>query len=560
MAVGSIGFGDGFGLDSAFLQPTQGKNLYQGNYLDFTDGNINQWSQQFLPDVYDKEIEIYGNRTISGFLKMVSAEMPSSSDQIIWLEQGRLHTRYTGLSANTDTSTAAGGTEVFSLPTQRGPEGTAAQNAARQLVSSGTTEGDAEVNFRVGQTVMLQQENATGRAASTITTDGSRGIGEVFKGIVSAVTATSFDVILYTAKPAPEVDATDATQPDAAADATYTALVYGSEFGKGTGNFVDKLDPSYTTYQNSPIIMKEHYSINGSDTGQIGWVEVTSENGASGYLWYVKAEHENRLRWEDYQEMSMLEAVPYGGTANAQLPAVGDSDFGGLNTVNVGNAAGQGNQIRGTQGFFHALQNRGNIYSGLAGELGYTAGDTGNGLTRLNNTFDNILRQMDKQGAIEENMLYVNRDLQLAFDDFLAQQNNFGGTDGVSWGVFNNQMDNAIKFGFSGFRRGSYDFYKTDWKYLNDYSTRGGFGDIEGVMIPAGTSTVYDSNLGKNIKRPFLHIRYRASETDNRKMKSWITGSVGGAYTTDVDELRMHYLTEKCIITQGANNFFLLEN
>ena len=155
-------------------------------------------------------------------------------------------------------------------------------------------------------------------------------------------------------------------------------------------------------------------------------------------------------------------------------------------------------------------------------------------------------------------MLYVNRDLALSFDNFLATQNNYGGTGGVSWGVFNNSSDMAIDLGFSGFRRGSYDFYKTDWKYLNDYSTRGGFGDIEGVLIPAGTSTVYDQNLGKNIKRPFLHVRYRASETDNRKMKSWITGSVGGAYTTDVDELRMHYLSEKCLITQGANNFFLL--
>ena len=67
------------------LQPTQGKNLYAGNYLNFLDSGHQQWAQQFLPDVYDKEVEIYGNRTISGFLKMVSAEMPSTSDQIIWL-------------------------------------------------------------------------------------------------------------------------------------------------------------------------------------------------------------------------------------------------------------------------------------------------------------------------------------------------------------------------------------------------------------------------------------------------------------------------------------------
>ena len=154
-------------------------------------------------------------------------------------------------------------------------------------------------------------------------------------------------------------------------------------------------------------------------------------------------------------------------------------------------------------------------------------------------------------------MLYVDRDLSLAFTDMLAAVNSTGNALETSYGIFNNSKDMALDLHFSGFRRGSYDFYQTDWKYLNDFSTRGGFNDIEGVMIPAGTSTVYDQNLGKNIKRPFLHVRYRSSETDNRKMKSWITGSVGGAYTTDVDEMRMHYLTERCLITQGANNFFL---
>ena len=97
---------------------------------------------------------------------------------------------------------------------------------------------------------------------------------------------------------------------------------------------------------------------------------------------------------------------------------------------------------------------------------------------------------------------------------------------------------------FSGFRRGSYDFYKTDWKYLNDASTRGGVqvSGIDGVLIPAGTSTVYDQILGSNIRRPFLHVRYRASETEDRRMKSWITGSAGGAYTTGIDSMVVHFL------------------
>ena len=62
---------------------------------------------------------------------------------------------------------------------------------------------------------------------------------------------------------------------------------------------------------------------------QIGWVEVTTENGANGYLWYLKSEHETRLRFDDYLETSMIEAVPaeqlqvqlvpiQGGRSNAQ--------------------------------------------------------------------------------------------------------------------------------------------------------------------------------------------------------------------------------------------------
>ena len=31
------------------------------------------------------------------------------------------------------------------------------------------------------------------------------------------------------------------------------------------------------------------------------------------------------------------------------------------------------------------------------------------------------------------------------------------------------------------------------------------------------------------MRRPFLHVRYRASQTDDRRMKTWVTGSVGAA-------------------------------
>jgi hypothetical protein len=169
-----------------------------------------------------------------------------------------------------------------------------------------------------------------------------------------------------------------------------------------------------------------------------------------------------------------------------------------------------------------------------------------------------LLKNLDKQGAIEENMLYVNRELALTIDDMVAGLNaNY--QSGASFGVFQNDADMALNLGFSAFRRGSYDFYKSDWKYLNDAAARGGFGDISGILIPAGTSTVYDQSLGKNMNRPFLHVRYRTSQTDDRRMKSWVTGSVGSATYTGDDVMEVHYLSERCLVVQGANNFVLLK-
>lgn len=457
------------------LQPSQTKgSLFQNNYITDFD-----FTKQFLPDVYEKEAEIYGNRSISSFLRMVSAEMPSTSDEIRWVEQGRLHTRYEDItiSGNVFTVTLPTGVDTASAPA-----------------------------IRAGQTIMVQ--GVTAANAPT---------GIVLKGVVTVAGANTagstgtFTAVCYTA-----ADWTGLTLTNGA-----TAVVYGSEFAKGSAGMTGSIDADYSSYTNKPIILKDNYQINGSDTAQIGWIEVTSENGASGYLWYLKSEHETRLRFEDYLEMSMVESVKKG----------------------AGSTLGAG--YTGSEGFFSALEARGNVFEDLSSDADLS-------------DFDVILKQLDKNGSIEENMIYANRALSLSIDDGLAAKNSYG-AGGTSYGVFNNSEDMALNLGFSGFRRGSYDFYKTDWKYLNDFATRGGFGDVEGTIIPAGTSTVYDQDLGKNIKRPFLHVRYRSSETDDRKMKTWITGSVGGAYTSDIDEMKVNFLSERCLITQGANNFFLLK-
>ena len=83
---------------------------------------------------------------------------------------------------------------------------------------------------------------------------------------------------------------------------------YGSEFNKGTQGMVGSLEADDFIFDNKPIIIKDN-QVSGSDMAQIGWIEVTTENG-HGYLWYLKSEHETRLRFEDYLETAMIEAVP----------------------------------------------------------------------------------------------------------------------------------------------------------------------------------------------------------------------------------------------------------
>jgi hypothetical protein len=472
------------------LIPSGTQEILNSNYLQFNGGaaagDTNTFAQQYLPEIYEQEVERYGNRTLSGFLRMVGAEMPMTSDQVIWSEQNRLHISYSGvLVAN-----AAGSSSLI------------------------TVQAPAVNTISINDTIVVLNP-VSGAESKGIVTDSGAYAGS----------ALAAGTILF--------QPFDNNQIAAAAIGIGVKIfVYGSDYQKGqsmAGAFAAgganqariSIDPVLTQFSNSPIILRNQYVVNGSDMAQIGWVEVATEDGTSGYLWYLKAESETRLRFEDYLEMSMVEAE--------------------FNQVAAGIAASPG-----SEGLFAAIQSRGNVQTGFTASAGL-------------DEFDAILKNLDTQGAIEENMLFLQRQTSLDFDDMLASISG-GFAGGTAFGLFENSEEMALNLGFSGFRRGSYDFYKTDWKYLNDASTRGGIvgiNSIEGVLVPAGTSTVYDQILGTNIRRPFLHVRYRASQSDDRRMKSWLTGSAGGAMTSTLDAMEVNFLSERCLVTQAANNFVL---
>ena len=481
------------------LIPTPKKQALEGNYLNFTDGT-SDFAQQYLPEIYEAEVERYGNRTLGGFLRMVGAEMPMTSDQVVWSEQNRLHISYENVIA---TATGAVGAKVSTLTI---PVGGSGATLIENVVSPGST--------------IVVMNPATGAELNCYVVASGATPGSALGAGVLTVAPYSQEALDGTGAGAAEVDLVTGGP-------NLKIFVYGSEYGKGTGDANRiSVTPSFTQYSNSPIIIKDKYAINGSDTAQIGWVEVATESGQGGFLWYLKAESETRLRFEDYLEMSMVEGELKSGSSTTTA--------------------------KGTEGLFAAVKSRGNVL------VDFTAAT---GLAQ----FDSILKNLDTQGAIEENMLFLNRETSLDFDDMLAGVGQQAGTaaynGGSSFGVFENSEEMALNLGFSGFRRGSYDFYKTDWKYLNDASTRGGVADagIEGVLVPAGTSTVYDQVLGTNIRRPFLHVRYRASQADDRRMKSWLTGSAGGAYTSTLDAMEVNFLSERCLVTQAANNFVLFK-
>jgi hypothetical protein len=490
--------------------PAPQKQTLATNYLDLANSSNAGWSQQYVPDLMEQEAEVFGPRTISGFLAQVGAEEAMQADQVVWSEQGRLHLSYKGLVTNSTGANAGAGSSATNTITV-------------------TTDIDGltpdKHGVRVNDTVIIANSNG------------------VHKCLVTGVTGDlTFEVLAYDLGAGGLTDTTDTTGT--------TILVYGSEYGKATrymdgGTATTQSDsrganePVFKTFQNKPIIMKDYYEVSGSDVSRIGWVEISTEMGQSGYMWYLKAESDTRSRFSDYIEMAMLEA---------EKNVTGTSVIDGSTVM-----ANSASDLVGTEGLFAAIENRGNITTGVTGV---------NAATDLAE-FDAILAEFDSQGAIEEYMMFVNRSTSLAMDDMLASMNSYG-AGGTSYGVFDNDENMALNLGFAGFRRGSYDFYKSDMRYLNDKATRGGINAaaganaIRGVMVPAGTSTVYDQMVGSNMKRPFLHVRYRASQTDDRRMKSWVTGSVGAA-TSALDAMQLHFLTERCLITQGANNFMLMK-
>lgn len=303
-----------------------------------------------------------------------------------------------------------------------------------------------------------------------------------------------------------------------------TAFVDGSEFKKGTSGMIGSLATDFTILENKPIILKDKFEVNGSDVANISWVQ-TDEGG---YLWFMQDQMDTRRRWEDRLELALIDGEK----------------------AETGSAA-EANGTTGTEGMFEAIRERGNTFQGIPDDI---------------TDWDAIVKRFDAQGKIQDYMSYNDRDFSLGVDNMLGTLN-AGYSTGISYGIFNNDKDMSVNLGFKGFTRGTYNFFKTDWKVLNDPTLLGAVDEaikVRGVLIPVGTKEVYEGayngqGTGTKITTPFLQCMYRASKADNRKYKTWLTGNVFGVHTDDDDVMRENHLSERFLNTVGANNFMLFE-
>ncbi|MDA8042602.1 MAG: hypothetical protein MPJ22_09320, partial [Pirellulales bacterium] len=435
-----------------------------------------------LPDVYENEIGIYGNRGVSGLLRMVGAEKPTLSQQFIWGEEGRLHV-YCDRARRAD---AAATTVTINL------------NGG----STTTVTADTNHSFRVGDVVIIGDGSVSYPAYVTAAAEGG-----------STITLASYDDV---------VSSDGGFAGLASGTSNLTVLVVGNESGKGSDSRNATIQPEYTRRANTTVTIRETYNINGSDMSQIGWLKIDG----SPY-WYQKGDSEAMKRWMDYMETHLVEAKATQSSTNNNASTAGRT---------------------GTEGLFDAVMTGGNVADG-----GFsTSGTATDGLA----CFDSLLQQWDREGAIEENVLFLDRAQSLRVDNILATQNSYG-TGGTSWGLFNNSEEMGINLGFRSWRRGSYDFYKKDWKYLNQTDGRGSFADIQGVSIPMGSKNVYDQ-MGEKVMEPYLCAKYLESPQQSRKAQSWAHGGTPqGGYVNGLDQLSVEHLTERGLMVAGRNNFFI---
>jgi hypothetical protein len=338
-------------------------------------------------------------------------------------------------------------------------------------------------------------------------------VGGVDRFIITDVTAGEFAATAVAAATAQALSSAGLTAELAAASATFP--IVGNLFAQGSEQNDGYLESDVVKRTNPYMILKETYEVTGSQATNVGWINL----GNGDYRWYIKSEMDTRKRFLDKREMMML--------------------LGVQNTSGVSiNGA-----IEGSEGYFAALENRGIVNSGYINNLA---------------DVDAIITELDKQGGAPEYAMYVNREQDLKIDNLISNGLNNavnGVTTGAqAFGTFINDPAQAVRLGFTSFKRGSYNFHKQAWKLLNEPTLLAN-SVYKGAIIPM--ATVVDPQTGD--RSPALEMNFKSTNGYSREMEHWMTGSILGVTNTNKDNLQFNYRSECNLVTRAANRHVLIK-
>ena len=380
--------------------------------------------------------------------------------------------------------------------------------------------------------------NSPGTAVFTVddtlsgdATDSSIGLVQANDVLMNAETGTRYLVneAPASADAALKLERLDGVRTSPAEDGTTTKMIHlGNIYAQGTDQPTHFQDADVVKYSNPFMIVKDRYQVNGSQATNIGWVNL----GNGDYRWFMYGEQEARKRFEDRREMMLL----FGEKNVATTQHNTDNDLG--------------QNIAGSEGYITAVEDRGIVVSNASA----------NPMDSFSE-FDDLILQLDKQGAPAEYAMYLNRKQDLAIDDMLASGISTGVTAGLpgQFGAFNNDADMAVKLGFKSFTRGGYTFHKHDWKLLNDPTLMGSSNFLQGAMIPL--TNVTDARSGA--KAPALAMYYKEANGYSREMEHWVSGGgvLGHSNNGDAgaDVATFHYRSEIALCTRAANQHVVIK-
>ena len=316
------------------------------------------------------------------------------------------------------------------------------------------------------------------------------------------------------------LDGSNVTDEDSATE----LIIIGNIYAQGTDQPTEFYQTEVTKRTNPFLITKESYEVNGSQATNIGWINI----GNGDYRWYMKGEMDTRKRFMNQREMMMLFSQTGSNGNSVEIP---------------------GGHVAGSEGYFQAVERRGITAAGSFGD--------GAGFADV----DEIIFELDKNGAPHEYAMYVDTKTSLSIDDMLASGIATQNTAGLAgqFGAFQNSPDMAVQLGFKSFTRGGYTFHKHGWKLMSDPTLLGAYTTkpVKGAMVPLANVT--DAKTG--MKAPALEMNYKEANGYSRELEHWVEGGgVLGFKTNNKDTAKFHYRSECNLITRAANQHVLLKD